>query len=287
MYSGSVVAAAMPWIALRISARSGLRRAAAATRATAGSMSPRYWSRSSSSLRCRMTRRISSSAASESLSRWVTNVPPLRPRRASTSPPASSMRSAFWMVGRPTPNITASSRSAGSDSPGLIRRSEMWRRICSATYSCARSCWIRSKRTPVVISEPLVLTATGTLRAQPGDAAQEPVEEALAPPPDLGGKAVRLLQQRVGVDPIAVELVAVGLDPALHDLRRHLWMKLQAQASPDHVGLRRDVGLCDELRARREREGIELPVKPQPLGNEIGVLGPHGEPADLRMLGAK
>src|SRR5438105_10842222 len=247
----------MLWMALRIALRSMALRDSAATLATTGSIRLRYCSRSSSSLRLRSTRRISSSAACESSSSLVTKVPPLRPRRDSTMPAASSMRSACWMVGRPTPNMPASSRSAGSDSPGLIRRSEMWRRICSATYSWARSCWIRSKRTPVVISEPFVLTATGTLRAQPGDAAQEPVEEAIASPPDLRGKAVRLLQQRVGVDPIAVELVAVGLDPALHDLRRHLWMKLQAQASPDDVGLRRDVGLCDELRARRQREGIE------------------------------
>src|SRR6266566_2281384 len=140
------------------------------------------------------------------------------------------------MVGRPTPNITASSRSAGSDSPGLIRRSEMWRRICSATYSCARSCWIRSKRTPVEISAPFVLTATDTLSSQPRDIAQEAVEETRASPPDLGREAMSFFEQRVGVDSVAVELVAVGLDPALHDLRRHFGMKLQAQASPDHVG---------------------------------------------------
>src|SRR5438270_284809 len=90
----------MLWIALRMALRSAALRDSAATRTTTGSMRRRYCSRSSSSLRLRSTRRISSSAACESSSSLVTNVPPLRPRRDSTMPAASSMRSACWIVGR-------------------------------------------------------------------------------------------------------------------------------------------------------------------------------------------
>src|SRR5579864_5544000 len=274
----------MPRMALRIAATSTLRRAPAAMRATAGSTTLRYCSRSSSSFRLRMTRTISSSAAIESLALCETKVPPLRPRRASTRPVASNSRSAFWMVGRPTPNITASSRSAGSDSPGWIRRSEMCRRICSATYSCARR---GSKRTPVATSPPFVLTATGTLRRRPRDPVHEAAEEPLASLPHLRRETIRLLEQRVRVDSVAIELVSVGLDPALHDLGRHLGMKLQPKISADHVRLRRDVRLRDQLRARWKRERVEVPVEPGTFRHKVRVFGPHRQPADLGVVGAE
>src|SRR5437899_4075265 len=222
-----------------------------------------------------MTRTIKSSAASESWSRCVMKVPPVRPRRASTRPVASSSRSACWMVGRPTPNIPASSRSAGKASPGLISRSAMWRRICSATYSCARTWRIRSKRRPLATSAPLVLTATRTLRRQPGDRSNEPVEQALAPAADLRRETVCLFKQRVGIDPVTVELVSVCLDPALHDFGRHFGMKLQTEAASDYVRLRSDVRFGDELRARRQREAVEVPVEPRPLGYKLGIFCPY------------
>src|SRR5438477_2411365 len=246
----------MLWMALRIALRSEALRDSDATLATTGSIRLRYWSRSSSSLRLRSTRRISPSAACESLSSRVTNVPPLRPRRDSTMPAASSMRSACWIVGRPTPNMPASSRSAGSDSPGLIRRSEMWRRICSATYSCARSCWMRSKRTAVGASVPFVLTATHRLRPELRDVFDEVGEELLAALPDLRREPVGLFQQSVGVDAIPVQLVAIRLDPAVHDLRGHLGVELQPQTSADDVRLRSDLGVGDEPRPGRKRERV-------------------------------
>src|SRR2546425_7738989 len=257
----------MFWMALRIALRSEAFRDSAATLATTGSIRLRYCRRSSSSLRLRITRRISSSAACESLSSRVTKVPPVRPRRDSTMPAASSMRSACWMVGRPTPNMPASSRSAGSDSPGLISRSEMWRRICSATYSWARSCWMRSKRTEVGESVPFVLTATHRPRPQLCDVLDEVGEQLLAALPDTWREPDRLFEQGVGVDAVAVQLVAIRLDPAVHDLRRHLGVELQPQAPSYHVCLRPDVGVRDEPRLRRKREGVEVPLEPWARGD--------------------
>src|SRR4029077_15849132 len=131
--------------------------------------------------------------------------------------------------------------------------------------------WMRSKRRPVATSEPFVLTATRTLRRQPGNPGQEAVEQALAPAPDLRREAVRLLEECVRIDPVAVELVPVRLDPALHDFGRHFWMELQTEALSDHVGLRSDVRLRDQLRARRQGEAVEVPVEPRPFGNEVGI----------------
>src|SRR5205823_8200852 len=244
-------------------------------------------SRSSSSLRLRSTRRISPSAACESLSSRVTKVPPLRPRRDSTMPAASSMRSACWSVGRPTPNIPASSRSAGSDSPGLMSRSEMWRRICSATYSCARSCWMRSKRTPVGASVPFVLTATHRPRSQLRDVFDEVGEQLLAALPDTWREPVGLFEQSVGVDAVAVQLVAIGLDPAVHDLWRHLGVELQPQAPSDYVGLRPDVGVGDEPCPGRQRERVEMPLEPRARGDEVWLFCSDIDPADLGAVGPK
>src|SRR5438132_7764058 len=247
----------MLWMALRIALMSMALRDSAATRATTGSIRLRYCSRSSSSLRLRSTRRISPSAACESLSSRVTNVPPVRPRRDSTMPAASSMRSACWMVGRPTPNMPASSRSAGSDSPGLMSRSEMWRRICSATYSCARSCWMRSKRTPVGASVPFVLTATHRPRPQLRDVLDEVGEELLAALPDTWREPVGLFEQGVGVDAIPVQLVAVGLDPAVHDLGRHLGVELQPETPSYYICLRPVLAVRGEPRPARKRQRVE------------------------------
>src|SRR5437879_5597327 len=277
----------MLWMALRIALRSMALRDSAATLATTGSIRLRYCSKSSSSLRLRSTRRISPSAACESLSSRVTKVPPLRPRRDSTMPAASSMRSACWMVGRPTPNMLASSRSAGSDSPGLISRSEMWRRICSATYSCARSCWMRSKRTPVVTSVPFVLTATHRPRPQLRDVVDEVGEELLAALPDGGREPDGLFEQCVGVDAVAVQLVAVGLDPALHDLGRHLGVELEAEAPSYYVCLWSDLGVGDEPRAGWKRERVEVPLEPRATCYQVRLARLHVDPADLGALGAK
>src|SRR5438876_5294963 len=277
----------MLWMALRIALRSMALRDSAATLATTGSIRLRYCSRSSSSLRLRSTRRISPSAACESLSSRVTNVPPLRPRRDSTMPAASSMRSACWIVGRPTPNIPASSRSAGSDSPGLMSRSEMWRRICSATYSCARSCWMRSKRTPVGASVPFVLTATHRLRPELRDVFDEVGEQLLAALPDTWREPVGLFEQGVGVDAVAVQLVAIGLDPAVHDLWRHLGVELQPKAPSYYVCLRPDVGVGDEPGARRKGEGVEVPVEPGTGGDEVRLARLDVDPADLGAVRAK
>src|SRR5438445_2128515 len=277
----------MLWMALRIALMSMALRDSAATLATTGSIRLRYWSKSSSSLRLRSTRRISPSAACESLSSRVTKVPPLRPRRDSTMPAASSMRSACWIVGRPTPNIPASSRSAGSDSPGLMSRSEMCRRICSATYSWARSCWMRSKRTAVGASVPFVLTATHRLRPELRDVLDEVGEQLLAALPDLWREPDRLFEQGVGVDAIPVQLVAVGLDPAVHDLRRHLGVELQPEAPSDHVCLRPDVGVGDEPRAGWQGEGVEMPLEPRARGDEVWLFCAHIDPADLGAVGPK
>src|SRR5438128_5617476 len=275
----------MLWMALRIALRSEALRDSAATLATTGSIRLRYCRRSSSSLRLRITRRISPSAASESLSSRVTKVPPLRPRLDSTMPAASSMRSACWMVGRPTPNMPASSRSAGSDSPGLMSRSEMWRRICSATYSCARSCWMRSKRTPVGASVPFVLTATHRPRSQLRDVFDEVGEQLLAALPDTWREPVGLFEQSVGVDAVAVQLVAIGLDPAVHDLRRHLGVELQPQAPSYYVCLRPDLGVRDQPRLRRKREGVEVPLEPRACGDEVRFARLDVDPADLGAVG--
>src|SRR5437879_5130165 len=277
----------MLWMALRIALRSMALRDSAATLATTGSIRLRYCSKSSSSLRLRSTRRISPSAACESLSSRVTKVPPLRPRRDSTMPAASSMRSACWMVGRPTPNMPASSRSAGSDSPGLISRSEMWRRICSATYACARSCWMRSKRTPVAASVPSVLTATHRPRPELRDVFDEVGEQLLAALPDTWREPDRLFQQSVGVDAITVQLVAIGLDPAVHDLRRHLGVELQPEAPSDDIGLRPDLGVRDQPRLRRKRERVEVPLEPRACGDEVRLARLDVDPADLGAVGAK
>src|SRR5438270_2445927 len=277
----------MLWMALRIALMSEALRDSAATLATTGSIRLRYWSKSSSSLRLRSTRRISPSAACESSSSLVTNVPPLRPRRDSTMPAASSMRSACWMVGRPTPNIPASSRSAGSDSPGLISRSEMWRRICSATYSWARSCWMRSKRTPIGASVPLVLTATHRPWPELRDVVDEVGEQLLAALPDGWREPVGLFEQRVGVDAVAVQLVAIRLDPAVHDLGRHLGVELQAEAPSYYVCLRPDLGVGVQPRARRERKRVEVPVEPGTGSDEVRLARLDGDPADLRAVGAK
>src|SRR3989442_3528648 len=259
----------MLWMALRIALMSEALRDSAATLATTGSIRLRYWSRSSSSLRLRSTRRISPSAAWESLSSRVTKVRPLRPRSDSTMPAASSMRSACWMVGRPAPNMPASSRSAGSDSPGFISRSEMWRRICSATYSCARSCWMRSKRTPVAASVPSVLTATHRPRPELRDVFDEVGEQLLAAPPDTWREPDRLFEQGVGVDAVTVQPVAIGLDPAVHDLRRHLGVELQPEAPSYYICLRPDVGVRDQPRAGWQGEGVEVPLEPGAWGDEV------------------
>src|SRR5439155_5645422 len=149
-------------------------------------------------------------------------------------------------------NIPASSRSAGSDSPGLIRRSEICRRICSATYSCARSCWMRSKRTAVGASVPSVLTATHRLRPELRDVFDEVGEQLLAALPDLWREPVGLFEQGVWVDAIPIQLVAVGLDPAVHDLRGHLGVELQPETPSYYICLRSDLGVRDEPRPGRK-----------------------------------
>ena len=85
------------------------------------------------------------------------------------------------------------------------------------------------------------------------------------------GPAVRLLEQRVGVDAVLVELMPVDAHPVLHDLRRHLGVELDAEAAPDDVRLRADVGCRRAARARRRVEGVEVPLEPRALRDELGV----------------
>src|ERR1700674_531270 len=124
---------------------------------------------------------------------------------------------------------------------------------------------MRSKRSVEAV-DPLArrasLTATRTLRRKPRNPRHERVEQALTSAAHLRGEAVRLLEQGVRVDPVAVELMPIGLDPALHDLWRHLGVELQPKVSSQHVGLWGDSGLGDQLCARRKREGVEMPVEP-------------------------
>src|SRR5437763_2929029 len=223
----------------------------------------------------------------------ATNVPPRRPRRATISPSASSRRSACWIVGRPTPKMEARSRSEGSDSPGEISRSAMCRRTCSATYSCARSCWIGSNSTlPAPVCgrarglPALASTATNHLSLP-----RNPRQEAIEQPPRRGARAVGQLvgafQQPVGIDALLIELVPVDLDPSVHDVGGHLGMELQAEAVPDAERLRSDRTVRNQLRARRGRERVEVPLKPGSLGDERGVLTADRKPADLRLLAAE
>src|SRR4030088_413038 len=131
------------------------------------------------------------------------------------------------------------------------------------------------------------LTATRTLRRKPRNPGQEGVEKAIASAAPLRRKPGRLLKQGVRVDSVAVELMAIGLDPALHDLGRHLGMKLQPKASSHDISLRGDSGLGDQLCARRKRESVEMPVEPGSLGHQVRVLGANRQPADLRVLRAE
>src|ERR1700674_2149402 len=131
------------------------------------------------------------------------------------------------------------------------------------------------------------LTATRTLRREPRNPGQKGVEQALASAAHLRREPVRLLQQGVGVDPVAVELMAIGLDPALHDLGRHLGVKLQPKVSSHDVSLWGDSGLGDQPGARRKRESVEMPVEPRSLGDQLGVIGAHWQPADLPVFRAE
>src|SRR2546425_911776 len=126
---------------------------------------------------------------------------------------------------------------------------------------------MRSKRTPVAVSVPSVLTATHRLRPELRDVLDEVREQLLAAFPDTWREPVRLFEQGVGVDAVTVQLVAIGLDPAVHDLRRHLGVELQPQAPSYYVCLRPDVGVRDEPRLRRKREGVEVPLEPWARGD--------------------
>src|SRR4051794_35711868 len=275
----------MLWMAPQIALTSERRLTLAASAATAGSSVRRNTTSSSSSLRCRARRAISSSIAPASSAGSRTKVPPLRPRRASTSWSASSSRMACWMVGRPTPNIAASSRSDGSASPGWTSRSAMWRRICSATYSCARrgcigSNWARSR-------ERRTSTATHGLLGVSRHALQEGVEEAPGRLARLRRALVGLVEETLRVHAVLLELVRVGAHPRLHDLGSHLGVELRAEAAPDRVCLRPDVALGDQLGAVRQREAVEVPLEPRAVRHERLVAGAHRQPADLGLVRAE
>ena len=102
-----------------------------------------------------------------------------------------------------------------------------------------------------------------------------------------GARRLVSSSKRVRVDAVAVELVPVGADPAVHDLRRHLGVELEAEAPSDDVGLRAHLGVGDQLRARRQGEGVEVPLEPRAFGMSSGSFGPHRQPADLRAVGAE
>ena len=104
---------------------------------------------------------------------------------------------------------------------------------------------------------------------------------AAAPPPVLLGRRCRLLEQRVRVDALLVELVPVHAHPVVHDLGRHLGVELQPEAAPGDERLRADVGLGDQRRARRDGERVEVPLEPRALRDELGVGAADRQPADL------
>src|SRR5207302_10080784 len=100
---------------------------------------------------------------------------------------------------------------------------------------------MRSKRTAVGGSVPFVLTATHRLRPEFRDVLDEVGEQLLAALPDAWREPVGLFEQSVGIDAVTVQLVAIRLDPAVHDLRGHLGVELQPQAPSDYVCLRPDL----------------------------------------------
>src|ERR1700730_10722174 len=61
-------------------------------------------------------------------------------------------------------------------------------------------------------------------------------------------------------------------------------MELEAEASSDDVGLRADLGVREELRARRQGERVEMPLEPRAFGDQLGILRPHRKPSDLRAV---
>ena len=87
----------------------------------------------------------------------------------------------------------------------------------------------------------------------PSDVAQVPLQQLPRHPAALRRPPFRLLEQRIGIDTVGIELVAVRADPVVHDLRRHLGMELQTEAPSGDEGLRSDVGLGDQGRLRRKR----------------------------------
>src|SRR5438067_661224 len=126
----------------------------------------------------------------------------------------------------------------------------MWRRICSATYSCARSCWIGSNGAPAESPFPTFRRrdreTSIAMHGLPSDA-RDALEVRVEQPPrrraSLAGPLERLREQPVGVDPLAVELVPIDANPRRHDLRRNLGVELGAEAAADHERLRPDAAV--------------------------------------------
>jgi hypothetical protein len=95
-------------------------------------------------------------------------------------------------------------------------------------------------------------------------------------------EAVGFIEQGVGVDAIAVELMPVGLDPVLHDFGGHLGVKLQTKASSEDVGLGPGIAARDQLGAAWKGERVEVPVEPRACRDELRVVRLDWQPADFR-----
>ena len=119
-------------------------------------------------------------------------------------------------------------------------------------------------------------------RAQSSDVAQEPLQQLPRHLPALRCASLRFLQQRIGIDAVGVELVAVDAHPIVHDRGRHLRVELEAQAASGDECLRADVGLGDQGRSRWEGEHIEVPLEPWSLRHQLRLVAAYRQPTDLR-----
>src|SRR5919106_1011728 len=114
--------------------------------------------------------------------------------------------------------------------------------------------------------------------------AVEVLEQLQGVPPARVRKPFGLLQERIGVDTVAVQFMAVHADPLVHDVRGHLGVELQSERPARDERLQSSVGRSDDRRAGWLGERVEVPLEPWPFRNELRVLAPHGQPADLGHL---
>src|SRR5918996_2562412 len=114
--------------------------------------------------------------------------------------------------------------------------------------------------------------------------AVEVLEQLQGVPPARVRKPFGLLQERIGVDTVAVQFMAVDADPLVPDVRGHLGVELQSERPARDERLQSSVGRSDDRRAGWLGERVEVPLEPRPFRNELRVLAPHGQPADLGHL---